>query len=135
MIRRHDWLERLQELVQSRMTVPFEYGVNECCTFCADAVLAMTGHDPMSHLRGKWSSEREALKVLKNLGGLLNAVLDVLGPSHDPNYSQRGDVVYVTGDRDSLLTVNMGEYLMAPSKSGMAYLALSTAHSSWAIGR
>lgn len=135
MMRRPDWLERLHDFVQSRSAVPHKFGENDCCLFCADAVLVMTGHDYLAHMRGKWSNEREALRILKQLGGLLNATTDLLGVPIDPKLAQRGDVVYAVGAADSLITVHMGEYLLAPSKQGMAYIHLDSAHCAWPIGR
>ena len=41
--RLRDWPERLDALLRSRASVPFEWGRNDCCTFVADAIEAMTG--------------------------------------------------------------------------------------------
>ena len=59
--RLRDWPERLDALLRARAEWPFVWGVHDCCTFCADAVLAITGVDVMGTLRQRYQSAFEAL--------------------------------------------------------------------------
>ena len=59
-----DWLPRLQRLMARRWRQPFEWGVNDCATLACDAVLAMTGVDLATDLRGRYGSREEARGIL-----------------------------------------------------------------------
>lgn len=51
---------QLQLLLTSTVEPPL-WGVSDCAMFAADVSRTYTGVDPFSLLRGKWSSEREAV--------------------------------------------------------------------------
>ena len=58
----------LDEYIDSRLTMPFQWGKNDCITFCAEAIKVCTGID---HLKlekiSKWNSPLQAKKTLKKL--------------------------------------------------------------------
>jgi len=58
-----DWPERLAAFLESRRTMPKQWGQNDCALFCADAIQAMTGVDPALELRG-YDSEFGAIKAM-----------------------------------------------------------------------
>ena len=49
---------------------PLQYGVNDCAIMAADATQMATGFDPMSDLRGAYSSRWEYLCLAREQGGL-----------------------------------------------------------------
>lgn len=51
------------------MRVPFEWGVNDCALFTADAVEAITGTDLASECRGRYNSKETAAALLRELCG------------------------------------------------------------------
>lgn len=67
--RLRDWPERLDALLRSRAARPFEWGRNDCCTFVADAIEAMTGRDVMESVRG-YSTALQAQRLAHERGGL-----------------------------------------------------------------
>lgn len=84
----------LLEFVKSRKNTPFEWGVNDCCLFTADAVLAMGGPDLAERVRGKYHTEIGAKRVLsKTFKSGLNGVLSGILPTIDKEFAQRGDIV------------------------------------------
>lgn len=58
------WERRLLELFDTTLHEPFQWGVHDCCGMMADAVMAMTGVDPIAWGRGTYRNKREAVQVL-----------------------------------------------------------------------
>ncbi len=90
--RLRDWPERLAALFAAREAQPFEWGVHDCCLFAADAVLAVTGHDPAADLRGMYSTETGAARVLRRYGGVAGVAIAHAGRVVPVALAQPGDV-------------------------------------------
>jgi hypothetical protein len=90
--RLRDWPERLAALFAARAQQPFEWGVHDCCMFAADAVLAVTGHDPAADLRGQYSTETGAVRVLRRHDGLAGVAIARAGRVVPVALAQPGDV-------------------------------------------
>lgn len=135
MRRRQDWPERLYEYLATVRDTPFEWGVHDCITMAAGAVLAMTDEDPLVNFP-KWSSMREAAVIMKDAGGLVNAVNTQLGAATQvaPAFAGRGDIMYVTNGNDALIGVCIGEEVAVPSTENMQYLSRANATVAWRIG-
>lgn len=77
--------QRLRELVIERAAMPFAWGYRDCCLWAADAVLAVTGTDPVADIRGTYFSAKQAARVMRDHGGLETMLRDRLGdPIDDP---------------------------------------------------
>lgn len=128
-----DWHERLNALVRARIDQPFEWGVNDCCLWPADAVLAMTGRDPAASLRGTYASARGAKSALQQVGGLAGAGARC-GVEIPPLFAQIGDVGLVnnTGERDAG-AVCIGEQWLAVGRKKMGLVELSAARRAWRV--
>ncbi len=112
---------------------PFEWGVWDCVRFAAAAVHALTGVD---HLAGlTWASQTEALRMLRDLGGLRAAVSGVLGEPIAAGLARAGDVVLAVDphadDGRELLAICHGPYLIAAGAAGMTVLPLSAGVCTW----
>ncbi|MFN6976942.1 MAG: DUF6950 family protein [Gemmobacter sp.] len=59
------------------MDGPFVWGQADCCTAACDVFAALTGTDPMAPLRGRYSTERGALRIIRRAGGW-HALIDAL---------------------------------------------------------
>lgn len=68
MTRRPDWRERLAAHLLAARATPFDWGAHNCVLACADAVLAMTGADPIADLRGFHPTRFGALLRLRRAG-------------------------------------------------------------------
>jgi hypothetical protein len=64
--RTHDWPEQLHRLIRARWDTPFQWGVNDCGTFAADVVLAMTGVDIAADVRLTYYDEDHARDALRS---------------------------------------------------------------------
>jgi hypothetical protein len=102
--RLRDWPERLAALFAAREAAPFEWGVHDCCLFVADAVLAVTGHDPAADLRGTYTTAAEAVRVLGQHGGVAGIAIARAGRVVPVALAQPGDVglSYHDADRPAL---------------------------------
>jgi hypothetical protein len=64
-----DWPERLSMFLEKRKDTPLEWGKSDCCLFACDAIEAQNGSDPAHMFRGKYSTMKEAFKLLKEFSG------------------------------------------------------------------
>lgn len=73
-------LERKWEAFAKLEPVPFERGVNDCCTWAAGWASVMMGKKVACDWLGKRLTDDEALAIIQDEGGLMNAVDAVLLP-------------------------------------------------------
>jgi len=134
--RRHaDWPQRLALYLQGREKSPFAWGANDCCTFAADAVIAMTGKDAMRALRGRYTSERGAARLIKQAGGLEPLVSRYLGePLARIAMAGRGDVVLMPNpERGPCLAICVGTDAAAAGVEGTILFPMSVALAAWKV--
>lgn len=67
MTRKPDWPERLISIIDHHMHAPFQWGVSDCGILFADVSKALTGFDPLKHMR-RYRTKAGALKTLKRHG-------------------------------------------------------------------
>lgn len=133
--RREDWPERLSDVVEARRSAPFDWGSNCCVGFAREAVLAMTGTDPLAGLA--WSSEAEAEALLQQLGGLQAAAeqqLAAIGAVPcPPGLLQRGDVVLMMLGNQPTVGIWLGDCCAAPRADSLAFVPRPEIIAAWAI--
>lgn len=110
-----DWEARLAAYLEPLRLRPFAWGAHDCCLFCAGAVEAMTGADPMPEFRGRYSTVIGAERALRRYGaGTLDATLDGKFQTIAASLARRGDIVMSGG----LLGICMGPHLVAVGQEG-----------------
>lgn len=98
------WEMRLEQYVQETALKKFSWAPEnscDCLRFVSDAAVLVCGKDPMSKIlpedpdtiRGAYSTEKEAVLLIKKLRGSVEAIMDVRFQRVDPNFAQRGDIV------------------------------------------
>lgn len=91
-----DWRARFSSFVIETAPRPFEWGVHDCVLFAADGVLAQTEVDLAEPVRGRYSTARGALKVLRRHGYAdLPRLLEDCLPEISPRDASCGDVVMI----------------------------------------
>ncbi len=97
--RKFDWASRLNAyLVAAQRSITSDEdvvcGENDCCTFGAGAIEAMTGTDPMAFARDRYKTKIGALRLIKNQGHdtLAGLLSDVFGEPLPPAMGRQGDV-------------------------------------------
>ncbi|HVY12233.1 MAG TPA: hypothetical protein VHB73_01555 [Alphaproteobacteria bacterium] len=130
------WTTQLSRFLKERAAMPFEWGVNDCLLFAADAVLAITGVDLAEDVRGGYDSEETADTLLSQYGGMEAAVTAAIGmePHYNPLLAKRGDValVEVLGNPALAIVDDSGARLaVARSRDGIQRLPLTAAKKIW----
>lgn len=131
-MRPQDWPERLARFWRERRAMPFAWGLNDCCTLAADWVEQMSGADPIADIRG-WDDALSAARTIEALGGMRAAVTQRMGEPVDWMLAQRGDVVLLTLDRETL-GVCMGAFAIAPGADGALLVPMDRAECAWRVG-
>lgn len=130
------YIEDLHEFNFSRLEMPYEWGVNDCVTYTADALVAMTGTDYLEGIRGLWSDEDSAMRLLETFGGLAKAVQDLTGFKRieDLNFVQRGDVCLIRDlDGRPTLGVCCGSEVGAPGEEGFVTVPMRHVRMAWRL--
>lgn len=137
MTRHPDWPARLAAHLAAVKAQPFAWVANDCCTFAAAAVQAMTGADPMAPLRGRYATAAGARRLITRAGGLQALVTQHLGqPLQTCAMARRGDVVLfemAAPYGPHALGVCVGAQIAAPGATGMVLLSVNAAHVAWRI--
>lgn len=86
----------MNAVLNANQTRLIDYGNWDCCIMAADVVLAVSGVDHMADFRGRYTSLREAVGLIRELGhsSLLEATAARLGDPINPLEAWRGDIVH-----------------------------------------
>lgn len=141
-MRHESWKIRLSLLVEDYRHIPFEWGVNDCITFAARAVDAVTGLGVYEIVRAKyhWNDVRSAAKLIANHGGLSNLISEVLGVPNPPFSAKHGDIVLAHNKFDQphedsrLVTVRLEDHLVGPGAAGLIAIPVTASRLSWRVG-
>lgn len=138
--RKPEWPELFHEFLLSRASRPFTWGSNDCATFSADGIAAMTGTDPLADLRG-YLTEAEAMQRISDVTGastMEDAVVWIAakyGLTERPHIltAQRGDLVlYRNGGSLAASLVHLnGRDIVSPGAKGFSRMPLTSAHRVW----
>lgn len=124
--------ERLSNFTNGRRLQPYTWGTNDCVTFPADAVWAITGEDPIAEIRGTWTDEASAMALLESLGGLIKAVTARF-PKVQREMAERGDLVAFKVAGQLSLAVCVGAHGAAPGPEGMLLTPMNEARLAWRV--
>lgn len=131
MKRRHDWQLRLEAFTAARRGMPFAWGFNDCAGFTADALEEMTGEVLLPHLRGL--GVREALRTLRERGGLRAIASEALGESVSPKFAGVGDVVLIIEGKREALGLCNGNTVLSAGPRGLAVVPMARAVVCWKV--
>lgn len=94
-----DWKKRFRHALRESVSKPFVWGETDCVHFTHGIVRAITGTDFMQNHR--YSSEREAIRLIYSAGGLeklVSSVLSVEPVKPNPKDILPGDVLLGTDE-------------------------------------
>lgn len=132
--RAEDWPARLAAAIERARREPFAWGRQDCALFAADAVCALTGADPAEPFRGRYDDALSAARVLSELGGLYQAMTDLMGDPLPALQARRGDLVlWVQTESGETLGVCCGRQFAAPGPDGLVFVALDAALCAWRV--
>ena len=139
------WQTELHKYIQSRRGMPFAWASNDCSTFAADAVLAITGTDIADDFRSPYTDEASAFALIKSVTGgttVADAAAHCAAKHGLPEYkhvlqAKRGDLVVIhNGGRLVAGVVNLdGRYVLSVGDKGIVPTAISkdTVIRAWAV--
>lgn len=128
--RREHWATRAyHDFLLARARMPFAWGTNDCASFAADGILAITGVDLAADFRGKYSDEASALQAIRTIAGgaTIADAAAWCAAQHElpewkyPRMAQRGDLVVfrAAGQTQSGLVHLTGAHVVAPGQRGL----------------
>ena len=135
-MRRHDWPERLHEVITKSKKKTFTWGTNDCALFVCDCVLAMIGIDYAANFRGKYKTKKGALTALARIEDVktLPELADkYLGERIALVNAQRGDIVLLTADSMEALGVVVGKNAVFLAPDGIQIMLLEKCTCAWRV--
>lgn len=134
MKRRSGWRGHLTAYLVAAVATPFRPGRHDCALFAAGAVAAMTGSDPAAPWRGRYTTLRGGLRVLRRAGyrDHLALVTATLAPC-PPSFARAGDLAAVPGEAGLALGVVQGERIYVLRETGLATVDLLQAVAAWRV--
>lgn len=128
-MRLHDWHARLVSCLAASAAKPFQMGQHDCSLFAADAVAAMTGRDIASDWRGRYTTLKGGIRVLRKAGYADHVALAAAHfPERDnPALAQPGDIAVVASDEGPALGIVQGELIYVLGHKGLGFLPLRAA--------
>ncbi len=125
---RSDWRARLGAYLATESRTPFLYGTSDCALFAAGALNAMTGSDPSAAYRGRYTTLRGGLRILRKDGfwDHVERAAALLAEVPPPR-ARVGDIAVVeTGDGPSLGVVQ-GEWVAVRTMTGLGFVPVDQA--------
>lgn len=127
-----DWPKRLSAFLRERQHMPFEWGKNDCMSFAAHCVGALTGHDYFTAY-SDYHDEESATALLKKHHGVAGIIIACLGQGSDKILTaKRGDLVMVKfPDFTGGIVDDTGQRIALVSKDGLVRIPLDNAIRVW----
>jgi hypothetical protein len=127
-----DWQQRFADFGKARASMPSSWGSNDCCSFAAAAVEAITGSNPMATAPA-YDSEAVATRLIIRAGGLRSLASQYLGEPVSPAFAAVGDLVLVLNEGQEALGVCNGVNVLGPGVDGIAVIGMDAALAAWKI--
>jgi len=119
------------DIIKKYSSIPFEYGLTDCCRFVGECVEAVTGNNIAG--RFGYSNEREAYDLIASYGSLENLMTAELGKGIQGAYEPKdGDVALCKSTSGiELAAVVYRGVLLVLTKTGVMDWPLSRAYKVW----
>ena len=116
------------------MNRPFEWGEFDCCLFACDIIVLAGGNDFAKNVRGSYTTEIGAKRVLKKHFGTMLEAFDSL-PVVEFNFVQRGDLTLFDTDNGEVMGIHWGDGFFAVGKTGLGVMKQTDKPiKSWRVG-
>ncbi len=128
MERRHDWEQRLAELIEKRRGQPFVWGKNDCLTFASEVEEAIVGRRSYGWALGTYQTPRQAARNLIRSGYRSTGNgFALLYPEQSPELARRGDFATISQGLDEATGVVLGKTIAFVGGEGLTFLPASRA--------
>lgn len=127
-----DWPTRLNAYIEMRREWPFAWHTNDCSSFAAKAVEAITGQDVFAPWAA-YADAASAIRLVQSAGGVDRIADRVLGQRIGAAFAQRGDVVLIETEARPSLAVCLGGICAAPGLDKLEFLPMGGALCGWRV--
>jgi hypothetical protein len=140
--RQKHWDTRaFHKFLVARARAPFKWGANDCALFAADGIQAITGVDIAADFRGKYSTEADAMELIKTVTGG-ETIADAAAwcaRKHNlvewpkPFYARRGDLVVFQAPTGAMVAglVHLSGQLVGVGEKGLFIFPISKTLRAW----
>ena len=137
MVRYPNWHPLLNQYLYKNKNIVFEWGVNDCYTFCAGAVHVMTGVNVQKQIKGTYKTQIGALRHVKNCGySNFTEIIDRYFKRHqNVQKAHVGDLVLVNNEKEfgPALTINLGRVSVGLGKDQLVYIQREHWLTGWVV--
>lgn len=127
LVRLPDWRERLVRYLADVSRVPFKDGVHDCALFLAGGVHAMTDVDYAAPYRGRYTTLRGGIRILRKDGFRDHLALARACLREKPvAFANEGDGACLETEQGPALGIVQGEQVYVLSPSGLGLVALTS---------
>lgn len=132
-----DWERRLVAVTERHHEIGFAWGECDCLLAVADAVEAVTGKDPAASIRGKYSTERGAAKLLRRRKAktVEDALAKLFPEMPSRLHARRGDICTVEREGQIAAGYMTMEGIAVKSASGLLFIPQTEARKAFQVGR
>ena len=133
----------LPEFIATNRYRPFAWGSWDCSLFAAEAIQAITGVDVGHDFRGKYKTERSAMRTIKRVtgGSGIEAAAVHVASAHGmaevahPRAAGRGDLVVAdnAGRVVAGIVAQHGRSVLSVGEHGLAEIPLTTVKRAWRV--
>jgi hypothetical protein len=127
-MRLEGWETRLAQTVEAARAREYVLGTHDCFTFAGQCVAALTGTDPTAPWHGKYRSQIDAFRLMREYagGGFAEAFNRLFNQyPHAALLARRGDVVHFQDDRGGHLGVCVGGQVAVLLDTGLAFVPIT----------
>ena len=124
----------IRSLANELGNAPFSWGAFDCCAVPRRLFALLHGYDPAPELI--YSSEREAVELIEQHGGLSALITHVIGAQPlDVSDTELGDVLHMRlpAMREPIIGVHTGQSALVPGEVGFFRAPIRYATHGWAI--
>lgn len=136
-MRLEGWEGRLAAVLAAAQGHAYELGTHDCFRVACHAVEALTGIDRWPEFAGKYSTRREALRLIARYGASFETAFDwFFGAAHvNPRFGRRGDIAgYLDSTGEKHLGVVLGEETAVLGAAGLLHAPTLDCLCAWRIG-
>jgi hypothetical protein len=132
--RRDNWTGHLNAYLEARRSMPFAWGVHDCCMFAAEGVQAVVVMDHASGFRGRYKTSRGAANILRRFRGDVANIPPAMGLERIPvGLASRGDVVCHPFDGRNALGLCCGLQSAFAAANGLVFVETLACTAAWRI--
>lgn len=135
-MRLQGWESRLAQVIEEARHRPYVLGEHDCFRVACLSVEALTGENRWPEFAGKYSTEREALRLIAQHGRSFEGAFDAFfgAPHINVRLARRGDIVALENGGQKHLGVCEGALVAALGPEGLVRMPLLECLCAWRIG-